>query len=264
MPDCQGVNRPGGGIPYGCNSLLRGLILVIFFGLATVLLFSGILRASTNIGGAVRMCDQAAQAAARSQGVPLDVLKAVTRIETGRQGKFGLQPWPWTVNMEGEGRWFATKEEALAYVFEAFEQGARSFDVGCFQINYKWHNGAFRSIDEMFEPLSNALYAAKFLKQLYSEFGNWPDAAGAYHSRTPAKAKFYASRFAKVRGEIAPQRQLASLPGVGETAWEFPNQIPSGPSNPSPFFGPGSTALGSLVPLVDRRAGGKRVFVALN
>ncbi len=131
---------------------------------------------NTEISG---LCDLAAQRAASDQGVPLDVLRAITRTETGRGGGAGLQPWPWTVNMEGAGKWFEAEEEARQYVFTHFKRGARSFDVGCFQINYRWHGHAFESIEQMFDPITNAQYAARFLNELFTEFGNWSEAAGA-------------------------------------------------------------------------------------
>ena len=125
------------------------------------------------------MCDQAALQVARESDVPLDVLKAITRTETGRGTTEGMQPWPWTVNMEGRGVWFDTAQQAQGYVFRHFRDGARSFDVGCFQINYRWHGHAFGSIEEMFDPLANARYAARFLTDLHEEHGNWTAAVGA-------------------------------------------------------------------------------------
>ena len=87
--------------------------------------------------GTHSVCDRAAVRAANQHGVPLDILRAITRVETGRaEGARGVQPWPWTVNMEGKGKWFQTRDEALSYVFKHFKRGARSFDVGCFQINF--------------------------------------------------------------------------------------------------------------------------------
>ena len=88
--------------------------------------------------------------------------------------------------MKGTGLWFETEDAARAYVYEHFKRGARSFDVGCFQINYKWHHEAFASIEQMFDPMANALYAARFLGALKAEKGSWVEAAGAYHSRNPA------------------------------------------------------------------------------
>lgn len=152
-------------------------------------------RATANTS---EMCDLAARQAAAQTGVPISVLKALTRSETGRPKSGELRPWPWTVNMEGEGRWFASRDEALNYVRGKYDVGARSFDVGCFQINYKWHGSAFSSISEMFDPEINALYAARFLKKLYRETNDWSAAAGAYHSRTKKYATPYRNRFDKI------------------------------------------------------------------
>ena len=46
----------------------------------------------------------------------------------------------------------------------------------------------FPSLESMFDPQVGAGYAARFLKSLYAERGNWSAAAGAYHSQTPARA----------------------------------------------------------------------------
>ena len=148
------------------------------------------------------ICDVVNAAAARAQNMPSDALYAITLSETGRTRGGAFRPWPWTVNMEGRGFWFDTREEAYAYVMERYNAGARSFDVGCFQINYKWHGMNFESIEAMFDPMINATYAAKMLSGLYDEFGDWTKAAGAYHSRTETYASRYRTRYARIRGRL--------------------------------------------------------------
>lgn len=188
-----------------------------------------------------RMCDHAAREAALATGVPQTVLRAITRVETGRMSGGHVQPWPWTVNMEGAGRWFDNEDAARKYVFSHFKRGARSFDVGCFQVNYRWHSAGFASIDEMFDPMANALYAARFLKSLHEEFGDWPTAVGAYHSRSPEFARRYTARFERIFKTIA-----------SATSPDIPSPSPeSGPSNSFPLLVAGRTnaRLGSLVPL---------------
>lgn len=179
--------------------------------LALAALLATLDSASANI------CDAAAIRAARQTGVPTDVLRAITRLETGRGG--GAEPWPWTVNHAGDGTWFKTEDEARSYVFSKVKQGASNLDIGCFQINYRWHSEAFRSLDEMFDPDRNAAYAALFLSQLFAEFGNWTEAAGAYHSRTPEFADRYKARFRTVQAQLEPHNAPAE--GRAGTAWSF-------------------------------------------
>ena len=158
------------------------------------------------------LCDAAAHHAARETGVPADVMLTITRLETGRGKK--AEPWPWTVNHAGNGSWFQTEDDARSYVFSRIKRGVKNVDVGCFQINYRWHGNAFRSLDEMFDPKSNALYAARFLQDLYREFGTWTQAAGAYHSRTPRYADRYKKKFRSLRPRFAD----LELPQVDDTA----------------------------------------------
>jgi hypothetical protein len=202
------------------------------------------------------VCGQVAKAAAQKTGVPEAVLQTISLTETGRNtgGSFG--PWPWTVNMEGKGLWFDTRVEALDFVHRNLARGALSFDVGCFQLNYRWHGKAFASVEDMFDPALNAIYAATFLRELYAEKGNWADAAGAYHSRTPKYANRYKARFNKL---------LASFPGGSELAPpivlavenDAPHvTLPAAPEtqrqNNFPLFlggGRAPASLGSLMPM---------------
>ncbi|MGB0410594.1 MAG: lytic transglycosylase domain-containing protein [Pikeienuella sp.] len=151
------------------------------------------------------VCDRAATVAAHGSDVPVDYLRALTRTETGRARNGKLTPWPWTVNMEGSGHWFETRAQALAFVMKHHARGARSFDIGCFQINYRWHGQAFDSIAAMFDPLANARYAATFLTELRGNKGGWRRAVGRYHSKTPKFAAKYSKRFERILAALAPQ-----------------------------------------------------------
>ena len=193
--------KTAGGITGWQARLLKAPILIVLSVGASVLPAC----AQSESGDLPAMCDHAAVQAAKATGVPISVLKAISLTETGRKYQGAFRPWPWTVNMEGAGKWFGTQDEAQAYVDENFQRGARSFDVGCFQINYKWHHEAFTSIEQMFEPLANALYAAEFLKSLYAEKGSWGAAAGAYHSRNAQYADGYQARFEKIRARFSAE-----------------------------------------------------------
>lgn len=201
------------------------------------------------------VCEAAAQSAAARTGVPLAVLRAISLTETGRKQEGGFGPWPWTVNMEGAGAFFDTPGEAMACVAPHFARGARSFDVGCFQLNYRWHGEAFASIEAMFEPEANALCAANFLRRLYEELGDWTAAAGAYHSRTPQYAERYLKIFERYLATVADGTplQLAAA-SVGPA----PGEIELAPRvNLYPLLKPGgeSRGMGSLVPMTSGSGG---------
>lgn len=150
------------------------------------------------------VCDAVSDAAAREAGLPSAMLRALTRTETGRASAGRLTPWPWTVNMEGAGHWFDDRQQALAFARKHHARGATSFDVGCFQINYRWHNKAFESVEAMFDPLENARYAAKYLLELKAESGSWDKAIGHYHSRTPSRAQKYVARYSRIKEKLKP------------------------------------------------------------
>jgi hypothetical protein len=188
------------------------------------------------------LCLRAADAAAARMDVPRRVMRALTLTETGRPTQGRLRPWPWTVNMQGEGRWFDSRDAALAFALDRRAAGARSFDIGCFQINYLWHGRAFASVEAMFDPMANAAYAARFLRRLYAETGSWSRAAGAYHSRTPALAARYRTRFDRIFARLET--------GGPANAWPPAGARPAGAAppagDPAPVAGPKRVVVADL------------------
>lgn len=181
-------------------------------------------------------CDFAAQRAAQSSGVPVAVLSAIARVETGRSVDGVLSPWPWTVNQAGDGSFFDSIEDATAHVQTAIDAGETNIDIGCFQINLHWHSKAFASLEDMFDPDQNAQYAASYLTRLQEEHGSWEGAIGAYHSRKDARAEAYLE---KVTAVIAtPTPDLTT----------YAEAVPVARDNRYPLLrGGGGQANGSLV-----------------
>lgn len=158
--------------------------------------------ATATSGDPAAACRDAAALAAAETAVPLPILTAVMLAESGRNavGRPGgpLSPWPWTVQSGGQGHWFATRPEALALVRTLLAGGERNIDIGCFQINLRWHVDAFESVDAMFDPLANARHAAAYLARHARQTGDWRRAAGAYHSRDPVRSEAYAERLERI------------------------------------------------------------------
>lgn len=146
-------------------------------------------------------CTQAARLAAAESGVPADILLAITLVETRRDGT----PWPWTLNHDGRGHWFPSAADAEDAASRILAAGGMA-DIGCFQLNSRWHGAAFASVDQMLDPFENALYAARYLRRLHGETGDWSAAIAAYHSRDPARGQAYLDRVASHLGN--PPRDL--------------------------------------------------------
>ena len=172
--------------------------------------------ASRDVAG---LCADAAVRAADRTGVPYDVLLAVSVVETGRGGR----PWPWTVNLNGEGHWLDTAEDAEALVYQALAQGLTNIDIGCFQLNHRWHAEGFASVADMLNPEANALYAAEYLEQHHGQKGDWATAAAAYHSATPEHAERYQARFESAWANLAGQ---TSEPATLTASADRPNLFP--------------------------------------
>ena len=145
--------------------------------------------------GSETACQAAIQGVERTARLPPALLTAIAHTESGRTlPGGGLVAWPWTINVAGTGYYYGNAEEAIAAV-EAFRaSGIQSIDVGCMQVNLMHHPDAFASLQQAFDPTVNVRYAAQFLGRLQAEFGNWPAAVGAYHSRTPDLADEYGRR----------------------------------------------------------------------
>jgi hypothetical protein len=144
-------------------------------------------------GDPAAMCETAVTTAEFSGHLPPRLLHAISLTESGRiDPKTGVvRAWPWTINAEGEGQFFQTQQDAVAAVKALQARGVKSIDVGCTQVNLMYHPEAFSSLEEAFDPRSNARYAAHFLNALYAEGRDWSRAIAAYHSETPALGDAY-------------------------------------------------------------------------
>lgn len=197
---------------------MRILPVLIF-----LICFPCVVRASAEEPAA--LCEWAAQQAAVESGVPADILGALTLTETGRLRNGTTRPWAWSVNAEGAGSWFDDPGTALAFAEARLAAGRTNVDIGCFQLNYRWHGEHFASVADMFDPLTNARYAARFVSQLHAETGDWRKAAGAFHSRTPANAKRYLARFDELLAGLK-SGGAGNLRNTAETYNRFTNADP--------------------------------------
>ena len=169
-------------------------------------------------------CETAGREAERRFNLPPRLLLAIGRAESGWHDPQtdAVTSWPWTINAEGRGQVFISRDAALTVTAALQRRGVTSVDVGCFQINLLHHPNAFSSLSSAFDPHDNADYAADFLSRLYRRTGTWGDAVAAYHSTTPVIGLAYRQRVLAVMPTIGQMPSTSDEPYVRVLQWEPP------------------------------------------
>jgi hypothetical protein len=164
------------------------------------------------------LCLSATTEAEQRYHLPHGLLAAISRVETGRPMPVtgDRQPWPWSVNADGETLFFDTRAEAVAETQFRLDQartghGPHFVDIGCMQVDISIHRKAFATLTDAFNPTTNATYAAQLLSSLHHKKANWTAASQNYHSATPSLGVPYGASVAHTH---ATQRDtLASAAG---------------------------------------------------
>ena len=157
--------------------------------------------------------------AEQAYGIPKHLLRAIALSESGRFQNGQTNPWPWTINVEGKGYFFSSKNAAIQKVRWFQARGVRSIDVGPMQINLLHHPNAFRSLEEAFDPVKNIHYAAEFLSQLsQAQDGGWRVAVAHYHSMNPSHHLPYRRKVLGVWENVKRQTIKESFPGRPHSA----------------------------------------------
>lgn len=146
------------------------------------------------------VCSLAVAQAEKQYNIKPELLQTIASVESGRwDERYGRRvAWPWTIQVGGKGYYYKSKAEAVNAVKELYAKGITNIDVGCMQINMKYHGKAFKSAEDALDPVKNAAYSAKFLYNLYQRNGhNWQKTAMQYHSKNYSKGMVYKSRLEK-------------------------------------------------------------------
>ena len=241
---------------FSANFIPRSFYLSAGLGLLALLSMPAQLVAQTgkSLTSFDNICLAEAKRAETRHGIPSGLLQSITRVESGRKMITGeYMPWAWTLNDRGEGLFFDDREAALAYLRNAVAKPEHSVDVGCMQVNTKWHADGFPDLADMLDPVHNASYAAGFLLDLHAAHQSWDEAVKHYHSSEPRKNVSYHRRvLAELErfmgdGDMADDAPLPALPGeaaevgVEMTAARATNR----PMPQTPAASPSSIEVGS-------------------
>ncbi|MBT2375321.1 transglycosylase SLT domain-containing protein [Pseudomonas fluorescens] len=119
---------------------------------------------------------------ARQAGVPTTVLYAMALQESGVSIRKRYQPWPWTLNVAGKGRYFTTRDAACRALLQARQHmNAKHIDVGLMQLNLGYQRRHYQQPCDLLDPTRNLKVAATILRQHRRVGEDWLPAVGRYH-----------------------------------------------------------------------------------
>jgi len=110
------------------------------------------------------------------------VLYAVALQESGTRFNGRLVPWPWTLNVAGASRRFATRAEACAGLHQALREAPPTrIDAGLGQINLGYQRHRYGQPCDLLDPYRNLGIAAEILREQHNPGDDWLLTIGRYH-----------------------------------------------------------------------------------
>lgn len=180
------------------STLTAGLLVILTAGMTAPALAT---PTDTAIYGAnSTVCRQAIGQTERALRLPIGIMQAISLAESGRWDKTSRShfAWPWTVMAHGKGRFYPSKAAAIAAVRKLQAAGLKNIDVGCMQVNLKYHPKAFKNLEEAFDPVINARYAAGLFAKLRKANRSILKAVAHYHSTTLDRNRPYTKKVVRL------------------------------------------------------------------
>jgi hypothetical protein len=134
---------------------------------------------------------------ASERAIPHAIFYAVALAESGRTlTTDGVRrPWPWTLNVAGDGYYYATRIEAWQALRKWLDQGKRSIDIGLMQVNWRYHQARLGDPWQALDPYHNLRVGAGILQDCYATRRDWWVSVGCYHApANPERATRYRRR----------------------------------------------------------------------
>ena len=136
---------------------------------------------------------------ATDYNIPVPLFYAVALAESGKMiGSIKRRrPWPWTLNIAGEGLYFRSRLEAWRTLDQLLRAGQEGVDIGLMQVNWRFHQHRLGNSWLALEPYHNLTVGAEILKACYAERRDWWASVGCYHAPSNTnRAKRYRVRVA--------------------------------------------------------------------
>ena len=152
---------------------------------------------STGLKSKIIDCRVVIESAEKKYKIPNKLLSAISLTESGRTVNGNFVAWPWSVNVSGESFYFENKEKTENFLRKKLSENNKNIDIGCMQINYRYHNKSFKDLQSFVDPEQNIDWAANFLRNLFVRHNSWNMAISRYHSSNPKRMRSYLKKVKK-------------------------------------------------------------------
>jgi len=171
------------------------------------------------------ICRQIVRRTEKALNLPIGILQAISLAESGRWDKSSRShfAWPWTVTARGKGLFYPSKAAAISAVRKLQADGVENIDVGCMQVNLKYHPEAFADLHEAFDPAANARYAANLFTKLREANRSINRAVAHYHSTTRERNMPYTRKVMRLWNQER-RRHFAEIRQQKLAAWHAERQ----------------------------------------
>jgi soluble lytic murein transglycosylase-like protein len=149
-------------------------------------------------------------AMARRYGVPPVVLYGIALQESAMLFGAWSLPWPWTLNVQGAPKRYATYPESVAAMRGFIASGIRNVDAGLMQVNWRFHSDKLIDPARALDPYPNIAVGAHILRDHFDATRDWPRAVGRYHSPgDTARADAYSAAVYRRIAHLVPHKESA-------------------------------------------------------
>lgn len=117
-------------------------------------------------------------------GVDSDLLYAIALVESGTtfKGMRRYGPWPWTLNVDRNARFFPSRAAARKDLEAEVAAGNDRIAVGIWQIYLRWNGHLVHNPLDLLDPVTNLYAAAAVLRDCGKRFDSTRAVLSCYHA----------------------------------------------------------------------------------
>lgn len=148
--------------------------------------------------------------------VDSDILYAIALQESGTSfnGMRQYGPWPWAMNINGESKFYSSREAARVALEREVEQGNKNVAVGMWQIYLRFNGHLVEDPLDLIDPVTNLYGAAAVLRGCGEIYRTTIDVLSCYHSGDVDEAGLaYAERVLKLTDKWGRPFRMSQIPG---------------------------------------------------